>query len=138
MPAENLTFKADQFTDILTEELHNLFSGGFPICTAVSEEGFVSQILRRNFHLICRNPVWQLQHVQGMRVISYPDTHYLSHSQMHAMLLMLSMGLHPRLGAQSALKHLNADMLQKVCTYIAAKDNECTRKLFRAEERWLY
>lgn len=134
---DTLLFKEDQFTEVLIDELRNLFSGGFPICT-LGNEGFVSQLLRRNFHLICRNPIWRLQHDQRARIIIYPDLHYLSHSQMHSLLLTLAMGLHPRLGADSALQHLDADMLQKICGYITAEDNAGTRKLFQAEERWLY
>ena len=132
-----LIFKEDQFTDVLTEELRNLFSGGFPICTT-SDEGFVSQLLRRNFYLICRNPTWRLRNENGERIIIYPELHYLSHSQMSLLLLVLAMGLHARLGEGSVLQQLSSDMLQKICAYIAAVDTESTRKLFQAEERWLY
>jgi hypothetical protein len=135
--SEICVFKDDQFTEILTDELRNLFSGGFPICT-MGDEGFVSQLLRRNFYLICRNPTWRLRNERGERIIIYPDLHYLSHSQMYLLLLVLAMGLHPRLGAASSLQQLSSDMLQKICMYIAAVDNDSTRKLFQAEERWLY
>ena len=132
-----LAFKSEQCLEILTEELHYLFSGGFPICT-VTEDGFVSHLLRKNFHLICRNPMWRLRNEAGARVILYPDFHFWSHSQMRAMLLVLCMGLHTRLGAHSVLQHLHADVMQKICMYISAEDSVCTRSWFQAEERWLY
>ena len=136
-PLTYFHFKKDQCFDLLKEEVHFLFSGGIPLCVA-SKEGFVSQLLRSNFHLIIQYFEWGLMR-NATRIIQFPNFFYLSRTEYIQYVLVLCMGLHVRLGKDSVLYALQDDLLSRICTMVTSPYNDTlARQIFENEEQWLF
>lgn len=107
-------------TCVMQQEVRHTFSGAMPFSIYTLCSGFVSTLLVKNFTF-------------------YDDKHLtaLTHDEFQDILLALCMGLHPRLGTQSALLPLTADILRLACARLCASQLE-KHIIFHTQEQWLY
>jgi hypothetical protein len=104
----------------MQQEVRHTFSGAMPFSIYTLCSGFVSTLLVKNFTF-------------------YEDKQLtaFTHEQFRDMLLILCMGLHPRLGERSVLLPVTSDILRLVCARLCATQLE-KHIVFHTQEQWLY
>ena len=108
-----------QLLDVMQHEVRHTFSGAMPFSIYTLCSGFVSTLLVKNFTFYDNSELTAF-----------------SNAQFHALLLVLCMGAHPRLGARSPLLPLPDDLRQKVCARLAASQL-MKHIVFHTHEQWL-
>ena len=117
----------------MQNEIRRAFAGSLPLSMYTLSSGFISSLLVKNFTFF--SPMLQdddgvLSNHHAGKYTVFTNTEYQD------MLLTLCMGQHPRLGQNSTLLPLTADILRTLCENLA--DSELQKHIFfHTEEQWL-
>ena len=108
-----------QLLEVMQQEVRHTFSGAMPFSIYTLCSGFISTLLVKNFTFY-----------DDSVLTAFTDPQY------RALLLALCMGAHTRLGARSPVLALHADLLQSICSRLAA--SQLTKHIvFHTQEQWL-
>lgn len=113
-------FNAQHMFDLMKQEVDTAFGGICPWNRSSFENSFISALLDRNFGIVDAQPYL-----------------CLSTSEMHAWRLTFATGTHPRVGAQSPLQPLDADICAIIFSSIFM-NTRYDKHVLHTLTQWLY
>lgn len=120
----------------MQNEIRHAFAGSLPLSIYTLSSGFISSLLVKNFTFFSPMPQF-IEDDDGVLSNHYAGEYTVfTNTEYQNMLLTLCMGQHPRLGQNSTLLPLTADILRTLCENLAASELQ-KHTFFHTQEEWL-
>jgi hypothetical protein len=128
--------RTELIINCMQNEIRQTFAGSLPLSMYTLSSGFISSLLVKNFTFFSPMPQF-IEDDDGVLSNHYAGKYTVfTNTEYQDMLLTLCMGQHPRLGQNSTLLPLTADILRTLCENLAASELQ-KHIFFHTQEEWL-